>query len=166
MAEAPESEVSILRLGGNTFFVERFLRMYPEVARVLRAAGAYIVVFAPAPWMEELEGSPMPSPEIVARRTRLALEDAVRAVAARSGVPVFVAAGAGCYFYLAVLGEAPPLIGVKASRGLFVGFVDCGEGGANFFAPDGREGPWEVVRDLVMEQIERLGGIGVQPAGS
>jgi hypothetical protein len=150
---------------GYAYYVQQFLRRYPEVAAALRARDAYVVVFAPERHFEEL-----PSPERVARHTRLALEEAERALPPRPGVPLFVAEGAGCYFYRALLPEhllggnekkepsakPPPLVGLRASRGIFVGFVEAGEGGATFYDPNGRHGGWEAAREMVMEQLATL----------
>lgn len=161
MAEAVEQSLIAVQPHRGAYFVKSFLQRYPEVAAALRGAGAYVVVFAPEPDLEEMEGSQArPSAESVARRTRLALQEAEQTLAPRPGVPVFVAEGVGCYFHLALQGERAPLVGLRASRGLFVGFVECGEGGAIFFAPDGREGRWETARDVVMEHVATLGDRG------
>lgn len=158
MTETAEPSLTVLRLRGNDFFVGLFLRKYPEVAAAIRAAGAYVVVFAPDYDLEAIEHSRIPTAESVTRRTRLALEEAERAVSARPGVPLFVACDSGCYFYRALLGEDAPLVGLTAQRGPFVGFVECGEGGATFYAPDGRHGAWELARDVVMALVSRSGG--------
>lgn len=158
MAEVVADSLIAVKPPGGAYFVERFLERYPDVAAALRAAGAYLVVFAPARDLENDElGHSVPSAESVARRTRLALDEAERALPPRPGVPVFVAEGSGCYFHRALHGERAPLLGLRSSRGLFAGFVECGEGGATFFAPDGGHGGWEMARDRVMEQIATLG---------
>src|SRR4051794_11583743 len=108
MAEDIEAPLIAVRPRRGAFFVESFLGRYPEVAAALRAAGAYVVVFAPARDLEGMDDSRDPSAESVARRARLALEEAERALAPRPGVPVFVAEGAGCYFHRALLGERAP----------------------------------------------------------
>jgi hypothetical protein len=150
---------------GHVSFVQQFLRRYPEVAAALRARGAYVVVFSPDRYVDELDDEP--TPEGVARRTRLALEEAERAVPPGPGVPVFVAANWGCYFSLALLPadvlcwyrgkdlprEEPPLRGLRPSHGILAGYVEMGEGGATFYAPDGRQGTWELARETVMGEL-------------
>lgn len=142
-------------------FVGRFLERYPDVAAAIDAAGGFVVVFSPARSFEEDEEL---SPEVITERVRLGLAEAEREVAGREGVPVFVCETVGIPLFLVLEGENPLLTGLTPGRGVLAGYVMCGEGGAVYYAPDGRHGSWEGARAMVLEQIallpRRLGGLG------
>ncbi len=138
MVGAVEQPLIAVQPRRGAYFVKSFLQRYPEVAAALRGAGAYVVVFAPEPDLEELEDSQArPSAESVARRTRLALQEAEHTVALRPGVPVFVAEGVGCYFHVALQGRARRSSGSGHRGGGSSGLSSVAKAGPSSSRPTG-----------------------------
>ncbi len=142
----------------SSFFVDAFLRRYPEIADRLEASGTRIVVFGLRPFFEDDRDGP--TPEQVTEGFRAALEAAEQV--ATPGSVLFVGqchAGA----LLRALeadgaGGQSPLLELSPRRGALVGFIGPGEGGAIFVTPDGTTamGSWDRTRDLVLARLASL----------
>ncbi|MCB9745783.1 MAG: hypothetical protein H6740_24625 [Alphaproteobacteria bacterium] len=142
----------------SAVFVHTLLREAPELVEEMQARALDLVMFPMEVeivrrrrWWFGWEEEPTPRPERSLRRA-----EAAHAASGRARTPLFIAEvrpRAG----VSLIGQPHP----EARRGLYLGFMMPGEGGARFEAigePDRQLERWQGWAELAMAWIERAGG--------